>query len=110
MLCVADRIEPLRRLRIAPPTMPRLPALKLPPGVTFQQWCRDVLEWGVGAEGARQRMQTVTRDELIRKALTVEVLEAIATWLAAVLAETPSNPAAGPRQELVKHMIRLLRS
>ncbi|WP_390622545.1 DUF4951 domain-containing protein [Thermogemmata fonticola] len=56
------------------PNVPRLSVLPngLFGGITFQGWGRNIIRWGIGAQGARLRMQSITLQELRQLGVTEE--------------------------------------
>lgn len=79
----------------------------LPPGMTPKQF-GAVMRWGTGNAIARQRIVTLTADDLRNAGITAEMANNWADAYDAVVRLTPSNPSAAGRAELMRHAARLL--
>jgi hypothetical protein len=90
-----------------------VPAPEVPPdnvfGRSFQDFGRDVIRWGSGADGALARMETVTFEELSQAGVTQAQARAARDFYAGVLARNPGNAAAAARVQLVDRVLQLLR-
>ncbi len=80
----------------------------LPPGMNPKQF-GEVLKWGGGSQSARQRISTLTADELRQAGITAEMADNWAAAYDAVARLTPNNPSAAGRADLMRHAARLLR-
>ena len=88
--------------------MPRNPP-QWPESPTFQQWGRDILKWGVGVAGAKERSQTVTKGELLQnRMITTGFLSITRDFYADVYQKNSKNRTALARQDLMQYMIELL--
>jgi hypothetical protein len=91
---------------------PNVPAPQVPPdslfGRSFQDFGRDVIRWGTGPQGARARMQAITRQELTQAGVTHVQAQAARDFYAGVLARNPGNAAAGARVQLMDRILQLL--
>jgi len=80
----------------------------LPPGMNPKQF-GEVMKWGGGSNAARQRIATLTADELRRAGVTAEMAENWAAAYDAVVRISPKNPSAAGRADLMRQAARLLR-
>jgi hypothetical protein len=79
----------------------------LPAGVSLARF-GAAIGWGRGNDAARQRITTLTREELDNISLTKEQAKAWAIAYEAVQHLVPGNPSAAGRAELMRHAARLL--
>jgi len=82
--------------------------LPLPPGMSTADFGKDVMKWGTGDEAARTRMQSLTREELENAGVTREMAESWRDFYERVKLETPGNPSAEGRKELMQKAVELL--
>lgn len=91
---------------------PNVPAPQVPPdslfGRSFQDFGRDVLRWGTGAEGATARAQGITLQELLQGGVTGAHAQAVRDFYAGVLARNSGNAAAAARVQLADRILQLL--
>ena len=80
----------------------------LPPGMNPKQF-GEVLKWGGGSESARQRIATLTVDELRKAGITSQMADNWAAAYDAVARLKPNNPSAAGRADLMRQAARLLR-
>lgn len=86
----------------------RLPIPQVPSGMDVAKFGQQVMKWGTGNESARDRIATITRDELARNGVTVEMAR---EWMKFYVNETlrsPNNPSAQGRAELMQHVVKRL--
>ena len=76
-------------------------------GMTPKQF-GEVLRWGRGSASARQRIASLTADELRNAGITAEMANNWAAAYDAVVRLTPHNPSAAGRADLMRHAARLL--
>lgn len=67
----------------------------LPPQITLREFGREVMRWGTGSLMARQRMATLTADELRTAGMTAEMAE---NWARAYEIVTRRMPARAVHQ------------
>jgi RHS repeat-associated protein len=86
-------------------TMPR----PLPPGVTQAQFGNEVMRWGTGNAAARERIATLTREGLTKAGVTKDMARAWRDFYRTVARETPANPSAAGRADLMQRALELLK-
>jgi hypothetical protein len=64
--------------------------------------------WGRGAEGARRRMDTITREELVKVGVDCEVAKSWRDWYAAEVTRRRGLPASAVRVQLMEKCLQLL--
>ena len=79
----------------------------LPPGMTPAEFGQR-MKWGRGNDEARQRISTLSAEELLDIGLTVEQATNWVIAYEAVSRLMPDNPSATGRAELLRHAARLL--
>jgi hypothetical protein len=79
----------------------------LPRGISPAEFGQR-MKWGRGSEQARQRISTLTIEELHEIGLTAEQATNWAIAYEAVARLMPQNPSAPGRAELLRHAARLL--
>lgn len=91
---------------------PNVPSPQVPPdhlfGRSFQDFGKNVIGWGTGADGANARAKSITRGELRSARVTVAQAEAMRAFYAGVLARNPANAAANARVSLANRILQLL--
>ena len=91
---------------------PNIPAPQVPPdslfGRSFQEFGRDVIGWGTGAEGANARAQSITLQELQQGGVTAAQAQAARDFYAGVLARNRGNATADARVRLMDRILQLL--
>ena len=80
----------------------------LPEGVTPNEFGTQIIRWGRGDAEARNRIKTITADELRTHGVTAAMAEAWLNFYRAVKAEHPANPSAAGRADLMEHIAKLL--
>jgi hypothetical protein len=78
----------------------------LPAGISLSQFGTR-MRWGRGNDDARQRIATLTREELEAIGLTKQQAEDWAVAYEAVEKLMPENPSAAGRVELMRHAVKL---
>lgn len=81
----------------------------LPDGLTPRQFGEEIMRWGKGNAAARDRVDTITFEELNKAGVTVEMAENWALAYQSVMHLMPSNPSAAGRAELMFQAAKLLR-
>src|SRR5262249_49589294 len=79
----------------------------LPSGMTPKQF-GEQMQWGRGSASARQRIVTLTAEELRTAGISAEMASNWAIAYDAVARLTPKNPSAAGRADLMRHAARLL--
>lgn len=91
---------------------PNVPAPRVPPdhlfGRSFQEFGRDVIGWGAGANGAAARARSITLPELQQSGVTTAQAQAARDFYSGVLARNPGNTAAAARIHLMDRILQLL--
>ena len=64
--------------------------------------------WGSGSESARERMATITREQLQQIGMTRELAIAWRGFYDEVQRQNPLNPSAAGRRDLMQRVIELL--
>jgi hypothetical protein len=110
------RANPLDKLqndaiKVSPNVVnPAIPKVVLPPstlfgGVTFQHWGRSIVSWGVGAQDALARMQTLTKDQIAKLAITRAQAKAGLEFYKNEMMRNPGNATAAARVKLMEHIL-----
>ncbi len=86
--------------------MPTLP--QLPEGMTPAHFGQKVMCWGQGDAAAEARIQTLCAQELRDEGITADVAKEWFYFYVGVIDETPSNPSARGRAQLMEHARTLL--
>jgi RHS repeat-associated protein len=86
----------------------RLPILDVPSGMTPAEFGQKVMRWGTGAEAARARIATLTREELEEAGVTREMVEAWRNFYRNELLRNPNNGSAAGRIDLMQRAAELL--
>ena len=84
------------------------PVPRTPPNTTVGQFGKDVMRWGTGDAEARARAANLTREELERSGVTRELAEAWRDFYKEVVKQTPGNPSAAGRADLMQRAVELL--
>jgi RHS repeat-associated protein len=84
------------------------PVPKTPPNTTVGQFGKDIMKWGTGDAEARARAVNLTREELQRSGVTREMAEAWRDFYREVVKQTPGNPSAAGRADLMQKALELL--
>ena len=74
---------------------------------TFGQW---IIGWGTGAEGARQRLDHIQREDIVvikQKGTTLEMIQAWQQYYENEAQNNSSNPTARYRARLMKRIAEL---
>jgi hypothetical protein len=79
----------------------------IPEGVKNQADFGKIINWGTGSAQARERIKTVTREELEAKGVKLEHAEYWRDIYKTAAVENPENPSAPGRFELMQHIVRL---
>lgn len=91
---------------------PNIPAPQVPPdslfGRSFQEFGRDVIQWGTGAKDASVRAQSITLQELQQGGVTAAQAQAARDFYSVVLARNTANAAAAARIQLMDRILQLL--
>lgn len=66
------------------------------------------MKWGTGDAEARTRAATLTREELQRSGVTREIAEAWRDFYKELVKQTPNNPSAAGRADLMQKAVELL--
>lgn len=81
----------------------------IPTGVrNLNEFGASVMRWGRGDAAARARIETLTRTELDRAGVTLEIAEAWREFYRAEVARNPRNPSARGRADLMNRATELL--
>ena len=80
-----------------------------PRGMTLREFGVRVMRWGTGDDAARERIRTLTREELAQVGLTQEMAAAWRDFYRQELDRNPRNPSAAGRAELMQRAVDLLR-
>lgn len=86
----------------------RLPPPPVPPGMSVRDFGNKVMRWGTGHESARARIATLTREELERAGVTLEIAEAWREFYLNEAARNSANPSAAGRGDLMRRAVELL--
>ena len=86
--------------------MPKAP--EVPSGLNVANFGSNVMRWGTGNAAARARIQTLTRGELVTKAVTTTMARAWRDFYISEVARNPKNPSARGRVELMQRAVELL--
>ena len=79
-----------------------------PVGMTTSEFGRRVMRWGQGDEQARERMATLTLEELQSGGVTGELARLWRDFYRREKARRPMNPSAEGRADLMLHAVELL--
>lgn len=79
-----------------------------PGGITLREFGQHVMQWGSGNAEARERLNTLTRAELIQAGLTQNLAVAWRDFYQHESARNPHNPSAAGRAELMQRAVDLL--
>lgn len=74
---------------------------------SFGQW---IIGWGTGAEGARQRLENIKREDIIiikQKGTTLEMIQLWQQYFEQQTVANPNNPTARNRAKLLKKIADL---
>ena len=71
---------------------------------TFKEFGK-LVKWGHGDQEARARILTVTRNEMEEKGVTRDIASAWRDGYRKVANETPSNPSAAGRADLMQYIV-----
>lgn len=89
-----------------------VPSPRVPPdrlfGRSFQDFGKQVIGWGTGADGADARSRSITLEELRSAGVTAAQAGVIRDFYTAVLARNPANKAANARVGLANRILLLL--
>lgn len=85
-----------------------VPNLPIPPGLIGFSDFGKTMGWGTGDEEARDRMKTLTREELEKKGITKDMAEKWRGFYQQEAARNPNNPSATGRAELMQRAVDLL--
>ena len=66
------------------------------------------MRWGTGDEAARERRETLTRNELVHLNVTVQMAREWRDFYRNEIIRNPKNPSARGRIELMQRAIELL--
>ncbi len=80
----------------------------LPAGMNNSDFGKNVMKWGTGDNAARQRIATLTREELERAGVTKEMAQSWRDFYKAIKALNSGNPSAQGRAELMQKAYELL--
>lgn len=81
----------------------------IPKGVrTLQEFGTRIMRWGTGDIAARDRIATLTTEELERAGVTIQIAEAWRDFYQAEVRRNPRNPSARGRADLMQRAIDLL--
>jgi hypothetical protein len=80
----------------------------LPPGVSRAEFGQNIMRWGSGDAAARERMSTLTREELIEAGVTLEMAREWRELYLREKARNPNNPSAAGRADLMQRTVELL--
>ena len=80
----------------------------VPGGLTRDEFGSKIVRWGNGDAAARERIATLTRDELVRVGVTLEMALEWRDFYRRELYRNPSNPSAAGRAELMQRAVDLL--
>ena len=100
--------DPTNEAAAAVNSLGRLPIPKVPSGMDVAKFGQQVMQWGTGSESARERISTITHNELVRNGVTLDMAR---EWVKFYVNETlrnPNNPSAQGRAELMQHVVKLL--
>ncbi|HXG63695.1 MAG TPA: RHS repeat-associated core domain-containing protein, partial [Blastocatellia bacterium] len=87
---------------------PKNPRPATPGGMTPAQFGQQVMRWGRSSAEARQRIATLTREELENAGVTKEIAQAWREFYRKEMARNPANPSAAGRAELMDRAVKLL--
>ena len=79
-----------------------------PPGTTRNEFGTRIMQWGTGDAAARQRIGSLTREELERGGVTREMAEQWRDFYRAEMRRNQANPSAAGRAELMQRAVELL--
>jgi RHS repeat-associated protein len=80
----------------------------LPAGISNSEFGQNVMKWGRGDAQARERISTLTREELEKGGVTKEIAKSWRDFYQQVKASNPTNPSAQGRMELMQKAFELL--
>jgi hypothetical protein len=80
----------------------------LPAGMSNSDFGKNVMKWGTGDQAARERISTLTREELEKAGVTKEMAKSWRDFYQQVKATNPSNPSALGRMELMQKAYEIL--
>ena len=86
----------------------RGPPPDVPPGTTRNEFGTRIMRWGTGDAAARQRIATLTREELEAAGVTLAMAEAWRDFYHGELRRNPGNPSAAGRADLMQRAVELL--
>ncbi len=79
-----------------------------PPGTTRNEFGTRIMKWGTGDAAARQRIGSLTREELERAGVTRELAEQWRDFYRAEMRRNQANPSAAGRADLMQRAVELL--
>jgi len=80
----------------------------VPLGISRSDFGKVVMRWGTFDASARSRMVTLTRAKLVASGVTVQMAREWRDFYLEVVRQTPDNPGARGRAELMQRAIELL--
>ena len=80
----------------------------VPEGMTRNVFGTEVMKWGGSDAQARQRIQTLTREELVEKKVTLQMVREWRDFYRDEVVRVPRNPSARGRAELMARAVELL--
>ena len=75
---------------------------------SLNEFGASIMRWGRGDAAARARIETLTRAELDRAGVTLEIAEAWRDFYRAEVVRNPRNPSARGRADLMSRAMELL--
>lgn len=76
--------------------------------MTRSEFGNNVMKWGTGNDAARDRIATVTRDEMQNAGVTQQMAKEWRDFYRNEMVRNPSNPSAAGRTDLMQHVFQLL--
>ena len=80
----------------------------VPAGTTRNEFGTRIMRWGTGDAAARERIATLTRDELERAGVTLAMAQEWRDFYRRELRRNPNNPSAAGRADLMERAVELL--
>lgn len=86
--------------------MPKSP--DVPDGLNVAEFGFKVMRWGTGDAAARERMDALTRSELVTLGVTGTIARTWRDFYLSEIIRNPKNPSARGRADLMQRALELL--
>ncbi len=80
----------------------------VPAGITRNEFGTRTMRWGTGDAAARERLATLTREELERAGVTLTSAREWRDFYVNEMRRNPNNPSAAGRADLMQRAVELL--